>query len=330
MPCSGLVPDIYDRYVLGLLEGKELAELEKHLTDDCPTCLRNVRRSIDLWLVFASTLEDVEPSADFRSRIMRIAELSKKILTFPKPPVISEQPRIGLRWWWFAVTGAVVVILIAGAWVAGHQSSSIQVRQLSAQLDRVAQEMSQSTLILNQETAKRREAEKQIRDSHNSTAVGKQNEELLRRNLQLEAEVNQYKAVMERQRTSQDDSVRILKVLALPGLRLIPMKGSDTGATSTGYALIQETSRVVLVASNLPKLADAKQFQLWVFRKQEPKTVSAGVFNADSENRALVEFQDPEVLSEITSIAVTDEPIGGSNSGPTGAKLLVGSAIEEE
>ena len=45
---------------------------------------------MNLWLVFAETLENAEPSEDFRGRIVRIAELSRKVLTFPKNSAVRE------------------------------------------------------------------------------------------------------------------------------------------------------------------------------------------------------------------------------------------------
>src|SRR3954449_11477445 len=84
MPCAGLPADAYDRYVLGLLDEPERSQLEADIQAQCPACLHGVQRSMNLWLVFASTLEKEDLSADFRARLARIAELSRKVLTLPK------------------------------------------------------------------------------------------------------------------------------------------------------------------------------------------------------------------------------------------------------
>src|SRR5882757_2343006 len=89
MPCAGFSGETYDRYVLGLLDDPERSQLETEIQEQCSACLEGVQRSMNLWLVFASTLENEEPSADFRARLVRIAELSRKVLTFPK---ISKIP----------------------------------------------------------------------------------------------------------------------------------------------------------------------------------------------------------------------------------------------
>ncbi len=75
------------------------------------------------------------------------------------------------------------------------------------------------------------------------------------------------------------------------------------------------------MASRLPKLADGRQFQLWALRRQNPKMVSAGVFSADEDSCALMNFDDRSVLSDLALLEVTDEPQGGSAE-PTGAKLM--------
>jgi anti-sigma-K factor RskA len=85
--------------------------------------------------------------------------------------------------------------------------------------------------------------------------------------------------------------------------------------------LIVEHSRLVLIASNLPKLDNQRQFQCWIVRKKNPKIVSAGVFSPNDENHAVLEFEEPSVISDISLVEVTNEPRGGSSE-PTGTKLL--------
>ena len=87
MPCNEFAPDVYNLYVLGLLDDAQRIRLDAHVQENCANCICEVQRSMNLWVVFASTLETAEPSADFRLRLLRIAELSKKVLTFPKHAV---------------------------------------------------------------------------------------------------------------------------------------------------------------------------------------------------------------------------------------------------
>jgi hypothetical protein len=274
--------------------------------------------------MFASTLEDAEPSSDFRSRLVRIAELSKKILVFPRPAATPNRGRPDMHWGWIAAAAALLLILISGAWFAGHESGSIEAQHLSARLNELSHEGASRQVLLEDMVAKEREYERLAAVAGNTPAV----EENRRRILALEAEVNEYKSLLERQKTEVDANARILNVLSQPGVRMVPLKGAEIAKSTPAYALVVEASRVIFVAANLPKLAGDKQFQLWLLRSQEPKVVSAGTFVADEQSRALVEFADPTQVSDLTLIAVTDEPMGGSAE-PTGTKLLVGTfAIE--
>jgi anti-sigma-K factor RskA len=326
MPCQGFAADIYDLYVLGLLEGKDRADLESHLAKNCDVCLRNIRRSLDLWVVFASTLQDAEPSGDFRARLVRIAELSKKVLVFPRPAASQAHGKFFSTWVWMAIA-AVVLMLISGAWFAGHESASIEAQRLSAQLNQLSTLAADRQVLLDDATRRETAFEGQLK-SAGDTDVLRKREEMRREILALEAEVNEYKSLLGRQRNADNGNARILEVLSHPGVRLAQLKGTEAAKDTAAYALIVEGSRVVFIASNLPDLPKDKQFQLWLLRSQDPKVVNAGTFVPDDQNRAMVEFTDPTEVSNLTAIAVTDEPKDGSAE-PTGTKLMVGTIAAE-
>jgi len=325
MPCQGFAADTYDLYVLGLLEGKDLTDLEAHLARGCEVCLRNLRRSLDLWFVFASTLQNAEPSAEFRARLVRIAELTKKVLVFPRPDAGGDRPKITWtrHWGWLSAAAAVVLILIAGAWFAGHESGSIEAQRLSAQLEQFTSLAANRQALLSDATRREQELEGQLKSAGDADALRKR-EDMQRQIMALDAQVNEYKLLLTRQKGEADENARILSVLSHPGVRLVPMKGAEIAKSTPAYALVEEGSHVIFVATDLPKLPDQRIFQLWLLRSQDPKVVSAGTFAPDEEGRALVEFADPTQVSDLTALAVTDEPNGGSTD-PTGTKLLVGT-----
>lgn len=80
--------------------------------------------------------------------------------------------------------------------------------------------------------------------------------------------------------------------------------------------------RGVLVAGNLVPLPAGKQYELWVFSKGKP--VPAGVFDADTSGRALVESPDLSAIDSAENFAVTVEPTGGVPA-PTGPIVLLGT-----
>lgn len=327
MLCNGLAADIYDLYVLGLLDGPGRTQLEEHIHEQCPACLRGVQRSMNLWIAFATTLENAEPSADFRARLIRIAELSKKVLTFPKTLPASKQPSRTARWI-FLAGAAVLAVFVSAAWYAGHASGGLDQQRLTAELNRVRQQAALAQLQLNEQTAKLEQLNKALRSSGKSADVDRQS--LARRQLlEAQAQIDQYKAIAGREQQAQGDNTLLVSALSNPGARLFVIKGAETAAGSTAYALIVANSKLIFIGSKLPKLADGRQFQLWLVRSEDPKIVSAGVFSPGDRQAAVVDFDEASVLSNISALEVTDEPQGGSPA-PTGPKLFEGAVDLED
>lgn len=323
--CEGLSAETYDLYVLGLLDEEARARLDTHVREHCPSCLQGVQRSMNLWIVFASTLQSEEPSEDFRSRLIRIAELSKKVLVFPRAAA-AEHSR-ALRWWFAGVSTVVLLVLMAGAWRAGTRSGGIEQQRLSIQLNQLSQQVVATQLQLQQAEARTKELEKALGPSGRGAIIDER--AARKQSLIWQAEADQYKSIIDRQQTKLEDNNRLVDMLSSPGVHMMPLKGAESAVSSTAYALILDNSKLVLVAANLPKLAPEKQFQLWLLRTQEPKVVNAGVFTPDDENRAVLQFENPPVLTDIATLVITDEPEGGS-AAPTGAKLLASVAQEAE
>jgi hypothetical protein len=250
---------------------------------------------------------------------MRIAELSKKLEAFRNVQLLRDDPNAP-RWWIVALSAAILVILIFGTWYAGRQSGSIQDEGLSSALNQLTQQVASMKLQLDDERAKRHEIERALISAGKNSMIDQQ-AQMRRQILELEAAAGQYKAIIDRQERALADNLRLLSALSTPAAHLFLMKNSGAAANCTAYALVVENSKIVLIASNLPKLGNERQFQLWVQRTEDPKMVSGGVFAAGDDNRSLVEFDDPSFISHISLIEVTDEPRGGSSQ-PTGAKLL--------
>jgi len=316
MPCAGLPADAYDRYVLGLLDEPERSQLETDIQQQCPACLHGVQRSMNLWLVFASTLENEEPSADFRARLVRIAELSRKVLTFPKS---TMHGRITILTSTLIIMGAMLSALLLATWYAGRQSIRLEAQPFSADLDRLAQQVANDHIRLQQEIQKRAEVEKQLGSSGRS-AIG-QATRLQQTLVQSQAEAQEYRTVIARDSQLSTDNTRVIGMLNSVGARLLTMRGGEGTTNAVAYVLLIEKSKLVFVGSNLPKPSADHQFQLWLHRKEEPKIVSAGVFAPDEKNHAVVDYAQASLLSEISFVAITEEPTGGS-SAPTSTRLF--------
>ncbi|MFL6354438.1 MAG: anti-sigma factor domain-containing protein [Bryobacteraceae bacterium] len=250
---------------------------------------------------------------------MRIADLSRKFKALQTLELRHDSSNAP-RWWVVALGVAILVILVCGTWYAGRQSASIQDQGLSSALDRVTYQLASQKLQLNEEKAKRQESERALKSVGKSNMIDQQNQ--MRRQIsELQAAVGQYKAIIDRQETALADTPKVLSALFTPGARLFLMKDSEAAAHCTAYALVGENSKLLLVASNLPPLQNERQFQCWIIRRKDPKVVSAGIFTPNDEHRAVLEFDDPSLVSDISLVEVTDEPRGGSSQ-PTGTKLL--------
>lgn len=214
----------------------------------------------------------------------------------------------------------MIGLLLLATWHAGQESAQLDEQRLRAELNHLRETVASTQLQLDHERAKAETVDRPAKTSM-SQAASELQTTLRQQLLKAQAEANQYKAILEREQQSYVNNSRLLRALSSPGAHLLPMKGLETAADSTAYALVVENSRVVFVASNLPKLPSGRQFQLWLVRKQDPKIVSAGLFISDDTNKAMMEFDDGSVVSDISILEVTDEPEGGSET-PTGNKIL--------
>jgi Anti-sigma-K factor rskA len=250
---------------------------------------------------------------------MRIAELRKKLESLPNVQALRESANAP-PWWTVALGSSILVILVCGAWYAGRQSASLQDQGLSSELDHTTRQLVSLKLQLQEERAKRQDAERALTSAGKSSMI-RQQVQMQRQISELQAAVGQYKGILDRQERALNDNLTLVSALSTPGARLFWMKDSEAAAHCTAYTLIVDKSKLVLIASNLPRLESQRQFQCWVVRKKNPKIVSAGVFAPSDDNRAVLEFDDPSLISDISLIEVTTEPHGGSSQ-PTGPKLL--------
>jgi hypothetical protein len=223
---------------------------------------------------------------------------------------------------WFLLTlGAIVLVLLFYAtWHAGKVSGGMEDERLNRELNRLKQKVAATQLELEQQKQQTESLNHALSRTGKGDSVTLVNN-LRRQLLESQAEANQYKEVIALEQQTAAENTRLLDALSSPGAHLLALKGFEAAVDSTAYAVIVEGSKLVFVASNLPKPPAARQYQLWVLRRQDPKLVSAGVFSPDEKNRAVMEFNSSSALSDIAELALTEEPSGGSQT-PTGNKVM--------
>jgi hypothetical protein len=143
------------------------------------------------------------------------------------------------------------------------------------------------------------------------------------------AEADQYKAALTRNQEAATDEADVLGALASPNVHLVPLKPSKRAPGSVAYALLTKNSGLIFLGSRLPHPQPGRQFQLWLLRKEEPKIISAGIFAPDGNDRTVLRFDNPSLVSGTTELKVTEEPVGGSSI-PTGSEIFQVSGLRAE
>jgi anti-sigma-K factor RskA len=261
-------------------------------------------------------------SSDFRAGLGRVAGLGKQVFSASAALTAMEIPRSS-RWRLLAGAGLIFTFLLVAAWYTGRQSAGLEAQRVSADLNQLAQQLASTQLALTQEKAKSDQLEKSLKGSDKTARLALESQ-LRRQLLQAQAEASQYKAILDREHEANTSNSLLVDALTNPRAHLLALKGTASATESIAYALIVENTRVMFIASKLPQIGEGRVFQLWIVRKQDPKFVSAGVFKPNDDKPVLMSFDDSTVLSDIASIAVTEEPDGGSGA-PSGAKLLESS-----
>jgi len=120
-------------------------------------------------------------------------------------------------------------------------------------------------------------------------------------------------------------SAQIESLLRSGSVQEIELRAVDPAA-GKGFArvLYSPQGGLLLVADSLPKLDHEKCYQLWVIRKGAPAILSAGLLQTSDDGSGFLMAQPTNDLAQLTGLAITDEPKGGSVSA-RGHKLLFGA-----
>ena len=86
-------------------------------------------------------------------------------------------------------------------------------------------------------------------------------------------------------------------------------------------AMVRTRDGATVFAVNLPKLQPGRTYQLWRIHDANSAPVNAGLFSVDQQG--LTVFNVEQQLQKGETVAVTDEPDGGSDQ-PTTAPLIAG------
>jgi anti-sigma-K factor RskA len=131
--CERLAP-VYEEYALGVLEGKERAELEEHLARKCPQCAPGVAEA--RWVVaqLALAAPDAQLPTQLKSRIMDAvkasAETARSNSPLQKPKPLAKGAMFP-AWAWIA---AAALALVTGYSIRQMNNQNEQLAQLRKQM----------------------------------------------------------------------------------------------------------------------------------------------------------------------------------------------------
>ena len=290
-------------YVLGLLEGDELLEFERHLAAGCRACETEVSAMDTMGDALAYSGPPVRPPAALRDRLMRavesdLAEERQRAAAQARLKAAALAPAAR------PVTTPLSPITPAPAPAAGAvpaprppTAREDRGRGVFGFLDRLMPALALAGLLA-------------------AVLSGAYS-------LRLRDSVAALQADLERVTGEKNEMARVLDVVESTRLQVIALGGLKPSPGSTGRVLWSpDTKKALFYAYDLPQPPAGKDYQLWVIEGQTPK--SEGVFPVDERGHAmhvLPEVPDPAAVG---AFAVTLEPAGGVPQ-PTGDMFLLGT-----
>jgi anti-sigma-K factor RskA len=138
-------------------------------------------------------------------------------------------------------------------------------------------------------------------------------------------EIAKLRSEVRNHRAERSDYDRLLAVIASGPFRSVELRAVDSGAGhGSARAVVSAKAGLFLVAQKLPVLPDGKCYQLWLIRKANPSIVSGGIMQTEANGLAVLADPNLSGTDNITGLAITDEPTGGSVAAK-GHKLLFGA-----
>jgi anti-sigma-K factor RskA len=120
-------------------------------------------------------------------------------------------------------------------------------------------------------------------------------------------------------------STQVVAFLQEGPFRQVELRGVDPGAgNATAVAFYAPDRGLMVLARSLPLLDQEKCYQLWSLHKAGTAILSVGLLKTDPSGTGFLYAPPSQELRQLTGLAITDEPKGGSPSA-RGHKLLFGA-----
>ena len=324
----------WEMLALGALDPAREQELRAHLETGCPYCARSFAEAAALTRSLASTVATARPSPG----VARSLETRIRQSESPRP----ARPALV----WLAMAAALVLSAGLGFYFSRTQLTP-ELAQLRA---RVAELEGRSPVTVTREAPPReviREVPKEVvrevtREVTREVPVPREvirevPREVVREvikevpvEVKVPGPVRVEKdplvvAELERAQAQLAEYRRIFRALEGSAIRQVDLKVVDSGGgRATARALLSPDGGLLLFARDLPRLPGKKCYQLWLVHNAAPAITSAGLLQVDEAGRGILVAPPGVNLRDVTGLAITDEPEGGSVSS-RGRKLLFGA-----
>jgi hypothetical protein len=114
-----------------------------------------------------------------------------------------------------------------------------------------------------------------------------------------------------------------MAALSAHDTRTIALAGQEVAPSASAKVFLEpERRRAIVFFHALPANASDKSYQLWIIRADQPRPMSAGVFDVTGSGDASIVIENLPVATEIKALAVTLEPKGGVEQ-PTNTQFYV-------
>ncbi len=114
-----------------------------------------------------------------------------------------------------------------------------------------------------------------------------------------------------------------IAALSSTGARTIALTGQEIAPAASARVFLEpDRRRAVVFFNDLPANPGDKSYQLWIIRADQPKPMSAGVFDVNAAGTATISIENLPIATEIKALAVTLEPKGGVAQ-PTNTRFYV-------
>jgi hypothetical protein len=285
-----LAPD----YALGLLEGDDLEQFERHLAAGCEACELELGRmdAVGDALAYAVPLVPAPPA--LRDRVLLAVEAdlaTTKRESLPAAPPRRATPR----------PDAPAPTYSPGPWPPPDRvAASAPAPKRGGWLGGLAPALAFAGVLVGALSGVYA--------------------------LKLRSQLALVRADLERVQAENQELARVMDVVGSPRLRLVALGGQPASPKSEGRVLWSpDAKKAVFYAYGLPRPPAGKDYQLWVIEGSTPR--SEGVFPVDEKGQAQHVLPEVPGAGGVGAFAVTLEPAGGL-SAPSGPMVLLGAVAQ--